>query len=943
MSRFSAIDYEADIQRLNGNSRLQGYTTDSSSIANDAIGNVRSTTDSIGNTTSFDYDALNRQVKVTDAKGGITGTNYNAVGNVAKITDSVGNSTTYTYDAIDRLITDTNQLGFSRSYVYDAVGNRMAMVDRNNRKTTYTYDSLNRQTSENWIGAGGVSLRAIGYTYDAVGNILTVTDPDAKYTYGYDALNRIFSVDNAGTAGVPTVAFNYLYDTVGRLVTVGDRLNNANAGQTDYAFDQLNRVTRITQSGVGVQSKRVDMTYNKVNQMTGLRRFSDLGGVNLVAESSYVYDQSQRLTQLAHKKGVNNLASYDHTYDSANKLTKIVSSIDGTVDYTYDATNQLTGADHSNQADEAYQYDANGNRTNVGYQTGTNNQLLADGQFTYEYDHEGNRTKRTETATSKVTEYVWDYHNRLTGVVFKDAAGVVLKSIEYTYDVNNQRIGKKIDGVETERYVLDRNQIALVFDGQGVQKSRYLYSTQVDQVLAEESGTQVRWFLTDHQGTVKDVIDNAGVEIDHITYDSFGRIVSQTNPIELRFAYTGREWDGETGQYYYRARYYDPADGRFISEDPIGFAGNDVNLSRYVSNNAINLIDAMGLRSMLKNPLDVESSGGGGAGGGVPYGSGSSVGFTPINTTSINTSGSSTYYPPKINIPVETFRPVLPLGGGSYNPSGNLPLTRSPVPSIPEQYGPPEAYGPRQNLSPEESQRLLEKYDAQDRKVRGRATRDRQKKADWLRRNGYRVPDNSVLDNMEISEQTEQNSSGSRGNFHGPLYFPPSRTTAPEPKPDYKKAPNPNKCDLEDEKKRCPNPLPVFIETQAYPEHYALVSTAIRYFGKPTILTRGEGVDKYNRRYGGKNMHRIWGSADFYGTMSTMVRRPFGTTSGRGGLSLAQWDEYPYASTVEGANSVFASVDKTENESAGRALKTFYSIANYGRPLPFGCQFRVQI
>jgi RHS repeat-associated protein len=443
-------------------------------------------------------------------------------------------------------------------------------------------------------------LRAIGYTYDAIGNVLTVTDPDAKYTYGYDALNRISSVDNAGTSGVPTVAFNYLYDTVGRLVTVTDRINNSNAGQTDYAFDQLNRVTKITQSGTGVQSKRVDMAYNQVNQMTGLNRFSDLGGVNLVAETSYTFDQSQRLTQLAHKKGANNLASYDYTYDSANKLTKIVSSVDGTVDYTYDATNQLTGADHSSQADEAYEYDANGNRTNAGYQTGTNNQLLAAGQFTYEYDQEGNRTKRTETATGKVTEYVWDYHNRLTGVMFKDTAGAMLKNIDYTYDVNNQRIGKKIDGVVTERYVLDRNQIALVFDGQGVQKSRYLYGTQVDQVLAEESGTQVRWFLADHQGTIKDVVDNAGAVIDHITYDSFGRIVGQTNPIDLRFAYTGREWDGETGQYYYRARYYDPADGRFISEDPIGFSGGDSNLSRYVGNSPTNFIDPDGT-----NPIPV--------------------------------------------------------------------------------------------------------------------------------------------------------------------------------------------------------------------------------------------------------------------------------------------------------------------------------------------------
>jgi RHS repeat-associated protein len=417
--------------------------------------------------------------------------------------------------------------------------------------------------------------------------MITANDPDAKYTYSYDALNRVVTLDNSGTNGVPAVTFTYSYDEVGRMVAVADKINGTNTGQTDYVYDLLNRAARITQSGTGAQSKRVDMTYNKVNQMTGLTRFSDLSGQNLVAETSYTYDQNQRLIQLAHKKGTSNLASYDYTFDAANKLAKVASSADGTVDYAYDATNQLTGADHSSQTDEAYQYDANGNRTNVGYQTGTNNQLLADGQFTYEYDQEGNRTRRTETATGKVTEYVWDYHNRLAQVLFKDGTGAVTKSIEYTYDVNNQRIGKKIDtsaalstgGVVTERYVIDRNQIALVFDGAGVQKSRYLYGTQIDQVLAEESGTQVRWFLADYQGTVKDVVDNAGSVIDHVTYDSFGRIVSQTSPLDLRFAYTGREWDSETGQYYYRARYYDAAVGKFISEDPIGFNADDTNLT----------------------------------------------------------------------------------------------------------------------------------------------------------------------------------------------------------------------------------------------------------------------------------------------------------------------------------------------------------------------------
>jgi RHS repeat-associated protein len=561
----------------------------------DLEGNVRSTSDGTNNTTRYDYDALNRQVKVTDANNGITSTNYDAVGNLAKITDSVGNSTTYTYDAVNRLLTDTNQLGFSRRYGYDNVGNRVEMIDRNNRKTTYIYDSLNRRTGENWAGVGGVSLRAIDYTYDAVGNMITANDSDAKYTYIYDALNRLATLDNSGTNGVPAVTFIYSYDEVGRVVAVADKINGTNISQTDYTYDLLDRATRITQSGTGAQSKRVDLTYNKVNQITGLSRFSDLGGQSLVAETSYTYDQNQRLIELAHQKGANNLASYDYTFDAANKLTKIVSSIDGTVDYAYDSTNQLTGADHSTQADEAYQYDANGNRTNAGYQIGTNNQLQADGQFTYEYDGEGNRTKRTQVATGKVTEYVWDYRNRLTGVLFKNSAGVLEKNVEYIYDTNNLRIGKKIDGVVTERFVIDRNQLALVFDGLGAQKSRYLYGTQVDQVLAEESGAQVHWFLTDHQGTVKDVVDNAGIVIDHVAYDSFGRIVGQTSPIDLRFAYTGREWDGETGQYYYRARYYDAAVGKFISEDPIGFDAGDTNFHRYVENDPLNSTDPSGL------------------------------------------------------------------------------------------------------------------------------------------------------------------------------------------------------------------------------------------------------------------------------------------------------------------------------------------------------------
>jgi RHS repeat-associated protein len=134
-------------------------------------------------------------------------------------------------------------------------------------------------------------------------------------------------------------------------------------------------------------------------------------------------------------------------------------------------------------------------------------------------------------------------------------------------------------------------------DGAGVQTHRYLYGTGVDQILADERGGSVVWALADNLGTVRDVVDGGGVVLNHVTYDSYGRVISQTNPaVEFRFGYTGREQDTETGLDYYRARYYDSGVGRFISEDPIGFGAGDANLYRYVGNSPVNAIDPSGLQ-----------------------------------------------------------------------------------------------------------------------------------------------------------------------------------------------------------------------------------------------------------------------------------------------------------------------------------------------------------
>ncbi|MGB3654038.1 MAG: FG-GAP-like repeat-containing protein [Rivularia sp. (in: cyanobacteria)] len=567
----------------------------------DKVGNVTVVTDANENTTRYTYDNRDRQTVVTDALENTSTTIYDGVGNIVSIEDPEENTTILSYDARNRLIAEENANGAIRSHTYDAVGNRTSVTDRNNRVRQFSYDALNRQIEENWLDDEDNSIRTTTLDYDAAGQLIDVSDPDSRYRFKYDVLGRRTSVDNTGTPGVPRVVLDYEYDAEGNIISVTDTINGQEKGIENFTYDALNRLTKVTQSGNGVANKRVDMTYDGIGLMTGLTRYADLTGTQLVTDTTYTYDPSNRLKNISHKRGSTILAEYSYDYDVANRITQFTSP-DGTSDYSYDDTDQLTGTDHSFQTDESYSYDDNGNRTNAGYQTSTNNRLQSDGEYNYEYDNEGNRTKRTEIATGEITEYSWDYHNRLTQVITKDA-GNITKQVDYIYDFNGRRIAKVVDpdgaGIATatvERFVYDGDNIALTFDGNGTQTHRYLHGAVVDQILADEDANgNTLWTLTDNVGTVRDLVDSSGTVQNHITYDSFGNVTNQTNStINTRFGYTGREFDEETGQYYYRARYYDSGVGRFISEDPIGFAGGDTNLYRYVANRPVDNIDPYG-------------------------------------------------------------------------------------------------------------------------------------------------------------------------------------------------------------------------------------------------------------------------------------------------------------------------------------------------------------
>lgn len=286
---------------------------------------------------------------------------------------------------------------------------------------------------------------------------------------------------------------------------------------------------------------------------------------------------------------VNNTAWYAQSwsYNNLNQVASYVNGRDGITDYTYDADHQLTSSDVRSQSANTYQYDTNGNRidsTTEGTTTlGPDNQLASDGRYTYTYDNgtggEGDLTSRYDTQTGTTLTFTYDNRNRLTEI---DSSGTLTPSnftVKYAYDVFDRRIstttttsadggegGSTVYTTTKEAYVYDGDHVVLDFLSTATGSSpnntlslehRYLYGPAVDQVLAQENlgessltaADRVDWLLTDNEGTVRDVIDNAGGWVTHYTYDAYGNRLTGDTSV-TRYLYAGREFDPNTGLEY---------------------------------------------------------------------------------------------------------------------------------------------------------------------------------------------------------------------------------------------------------------------------------------------------------------------------------------------------------------------------------------------------------
>ena len=185
-----------------------------------------------------------------------------------------------------------------------------------------------------------------------------------------------------------------------------------------------------------------------------------------------------------------------------------------------------------------------------------------------------------------------------------------------------------LDGTADRRQIFayDGNQIVLDFQHTGAGDAaasdlrwRYLWGPAVDQILAEEevdgrTPDLVAWTLADHLNTVRDIAKydpqtGTTTVVNHLVYDAFGRVTSESNPaVDSLFLFTARPFDGDTGLQNNLHRWYDPAVGRWLSEDPIGFTGGDGNLYRYARNSSECKVDPDGLKVYEFHGFDTPQS-----------------------------------------------------------------------------------------------------------------------------------------------------------------------------------------------------------------------------------------------------------------------------------------------------------------------------------------------
>jgi RHS repeat-associated protein len=178
------------------------------------------------------------------------------------------------------------------------------------------------------------------------------------------------------------------------------------------------------------------------------------------------------------------------------------------------------------------------------------------------------------------------------------------QTITYTYDPAGRRIEKKYDGTTVMKYLYDGDHCIAESDGSDNLLRKYIFGPGIDEpvsMIDVEDSNATYYYHFDALGSVIALTNSSGSTVELYEYSVFGQVAASDANIPNRFMFTGREFDADTGLYYYRARYYNPEIGRFLQTDPVGY-GDGMNWYAYCGNSPGSHTDPRGLKANPDTP-----------------------------------------------------------------------------------------------------------------------------------------------------------------------------------------------------------------------------------------------------------------------------------------------------------------------------------------------------
>jgi RHS repeat-associated protein len=552
--------------------RLTTATTGNrtSTISYDNHGNIETLSTPDGKTFYYTYDSMGRLKTQDMPDGTMIGYDYDANGNMTALTNPRHISHGFDYTGVNLRRSMTTPLSGNYQNAYDRERNLKSILFPSGRQINNTYVSglLSSTTTPEGVTS---------YTYTCDTNLLDATRGPEKVTYTYDGsllktdtrkglLNQIIGYGYNNNFWFTSLSYagssqSYTYDNDGLLT---------GTGSITIARNAQNRLPVMVSDGTLINSR----TFSGYGELDGAAY--TIGGA-----SKY---------------------SYSLTRDLAGRITQKTEMLEGvpdTFDYGYDANGRMTEVKKNGAVIETYTYDANGNRLsemntrrgiNRSYSVSYEDQVIRAGSETYQFDVDGFMTQKTAAAGTLRTSY--SSRGELLSVTLPSDT-----IITYDHDPMGRRIGKRVNGTITEKYLWkDAVTLLAVYDASDTLIMRFNYADgRMPVSITYNGGTYYLAF--DQVGSPKAVFDNSGNIVKKIDYDSFGSIISDTNPsMSIPVGFAGGLHDRDTNLIHFSARDYDPSIGRWTAKDPIDFAGGDANLYGYVSNDPVDWIDPFGLK-----------------------------------------------------------------------------------------------------------------------------------------------------------------------------------------------------------------------------------------------------------------------------------------------------------------------------------------------------------